>query len=358
MRATQEFHSLLLSMFSAEEFVRFVRWGANGSEILASVNTRESPRAVMEALVEQLERRGMLDDRLFQRLEEERPGRMSEIRDVQSRMLKANEPAAPLPRASAAEAVRARPGGVDVLVAVALPLEADAVLGLLNGDEHELELRDGTIVSVKQLDAGPIAVGVVLTTAGNLSAALVVSSALRELAPRAVAFVGVAGGVHPDVQLGDVIVATKVYGYEYGKDRSDLAGGFLPRPEVGNTAYRFVQRGIAEARKRDWLARLGDPPAERAPVVHVRAIAAGEKVVEEGSVVAERIRRFYSDAYAVEMEGLGLHRAADQVGTPAFVVRGISDLLVKSDNADRRWQPIAARNAAAFALQVLAKVTT
>jgi tetratricopeptide (TPR) repeat protein len=71
------------------------------------------------------------------------------------------------------------------------------------------------------------------------------------------------------------------------------------------------------------------------------------------------VSRTYGDAVAVEMEGhgflLGVHMSEP---TQGIVVRGISDLLNDKDEAnDDKWQPVAASHAAAFAFQVLSKLT-
>jgi hypothetical protein len=79
-----------------------------------------------------------------------------------------------------------------------------------------------------------------------------------------------------DVKIGDVVVATKVYGYESGKD---VAGGFKTRPDVLNSAHELEQRGRILRQREDWKKRLDPKLAHEPSEVFVAPIAAGEKVV-------------------------------------------------------------------------------
>jgi nucleoside phosphorylase len=194
-------------------------------------------------------------------------------------------------------------------------------------------------------------VGIVEIGAGNPGAAMEAERAIAHFHPNVILFVGVAGGIK-DVALGDVVAATKVYGYESGKANKT----FETRTEICRSAYNLERRSRIEAGKPDWLKRLS--VSDPIPRVFVAPIAAGEKVISSTkSEVFQFLRSNYGDAVAVEMEGFGFLEAAranQQVS--AMVIRGISDLIDNKTEVDRTgYQKIAARHASAFAFEMLAK---
>jgi nucleoside phosphorylase/tetratricopeptide (TPR) repeat protein len=188
---------------------------------------------------------------------------------------------------------------------------------------------------------------------GNPSAAFEAERAITFFEPEVALFIGVAGGLK-DVALGDVVAATLAHGYESGK----AAKEFLPRDDPFRSTFRIRERAKSERKKDNWRSRIKDPAFASPPKVLVGPICAGEKVVaSKRSAIYKFLRATYSDAVAVEMEGVGFLRATyANPGLESLVIRGISDLISKKnlpDEAER--QDTASRHAAAFAFEVLAK---
>jgi nucleoside phosphorylase len=224
--------------------------------------------------------------------------------------------------------------------------------------DHLIDLREevhpqGTIYQRGQFlsDGWVWDVGIVEVGPGNVGAALEVERAIAYFKPDLILFVGVAGGVK-DVALGDVVASTKVYGYELGKDEAT----FKPVPEMGLSGYSLEQRAKAEARKGRWLERLPIQP-QSMPRIFIAPIAAGEKVLASTkSDVYKFLKSNYGDAIVVEMEGLGFLKAVRANRIDTIVVRGIAELIHKKGTSDDQdYQKIAARNASAFAFEILAK---
>lgn len=236
------------------------------------------------------------------------------------------------------------------VVLTALQVEHDAVRARMRRPGSLWDPLGGVYtLGTFETSKGDWRVALACVGAGNIPAALAAGDAITSLNPDFICFLGVAGGVK-DVNLGDVVVASKVYGYERGKDYDNE---FIPTPAaIGISHSRLVAHFNAEALSGAWVRRITKNDKSRNPGARmlVAPIAAGEKVVKSDTGgVASTMRRYFNDVVAVEMEGLGvLAAAAHRDNRPAIVVRGISDgLSGKTGEQDFEWQPIASRNAAA-----------
>ena len=241
---------------------------------------------------------------------------------------------------------------LEAVILTALPVEYKAIRAHLT-DLQEQTHPQGTVYQrgkfrflAQMWDIVIVEIG-----QGNTAAAAEAERAIQYFQPDVILFVGVAGGIK-DVGLGDVVAATKVYLYEAGKDEAT----FKPRPDVMHSTYRLEQRARAETKKGNWLQR-----SKRSSFASQRAfvgpIAAGARVVASTrSATYKFIRKNYSDALAVEMEGYGFLEAVHaNPNIEALIVCGISDLIDDKSAADAHGsQETAAQNASGFAFEVLA----
>lgn len=234
------------------------------------------------------------------------------------------------------------------VILTALGLETKAILRHLSNLCGETVLGTGFFKG--QFEGWDIVVAEM--GAGNVGAAAIATRACDHYQPKVALLVGVAGGVK-DVRIGDIVVATKVYGYESGKD---TAGGFLSRPSMLPSAHALEQQAKVMRQFEEWRTRLNSDIAHDNPTLHVGPIAAGEKVVASNRAsTAKLIRGQYGDSLAVEMEGRGfLEGVHINHLVQGCVIRGISDLLSGKASADQSGsQERAADAAAAVAFQML-----
>jgi len=241
-----------------------------------------------------------------------------------------------------------------IVILTALAVEQEAVLAHL-ADVREHRHAQGTLFDVGTPAGHPgreVAVGV--TGQGTLAAATLTERAITEFSPAAVLFVGIAGGLRPWLEIGDVVVGTKVYAYHGGKSTD---ADFLTRPRSWEISHELEQVARKVHRTRKWYEPVG---GAQAPEVHFEAIAAGDVVLDSGtSPVANALHRNYNDAVAVEMESAGFALAGHLAGqVRTATVRGISDHAdgSKAVTDGRGGQRLAARNAAAFAVALAAAV--
>jgi nucleoside phosphorylase len=240
------------------------------------------------------------------------------------------------------------------VVLTALDLEYDAVRRFLT-DLRTQTHPSGTVFEIGTVRGTDVRVALAVGGVGSRATAVLVERANTTFKPNSVLLVGIAGAVHSDLSLGDVVVATKVYSYEGGKEQGTE---FLARPRAWDAPHHLEQQARHLLRT-SWLSEHTGP----APFgVHLRPIAVGEVLVDsDRSAIKERIRQHYNDVAAIEMEGSGAAEAGHlNRSLPVLVIRGISDRAdgtkLATDAAGRQGD--AAAHAAAFAMALVVNIAT
>lgn len=243
-----------------------------------------------------------------------------------------------------------------VLVLTALDLEYQAVRAHLTGLRVHRHAQ-GTIFETGHLPGSTGEITIALTGEGNAGAAVLSERAMNMFGPQALLFVGVAGALKDDIDLGDVVVATRIFAYHGSKEEDD---GVWTRPRSWEAPHELEQLAHFIARARSWAGYLPAAAAGQLPTVHFKPIAAGEVLLaSRTSETAQRLHDVFNDAAAIEMESAGLSQASQfNRSLPALIIRGISDRADGSKHVlDKAgWQPRAAAHAAAFAVAMAAEI--
>ncbi len=236
-----------------------------------------------------------------------------------------------------------------ILIMTALSLEFEAVKKYLSEVKVEIHPVTGSIYNTGKYMSDGKNFSVLLSEsgAGNVRAADETGRATEYFKPDYTFFVGIAGGIK-DVILGDVVASSKVVGFEFGKDDEEF------KPRFDSVPSSYILEQVAKHVKRDgkWTEKL---TGDSKPNAFVQPIAAGEKVVSSTRATTfNYIKRYCSDAIAVDMEGNGYLIAARPYHAHGIEVRGISDLIENKEESDAGGsQPIAAANAAAFTFEMI-----
>ena len=113
---------------------------------------------------------------------------------------------------------------VDVAIITVLPEENHAVLQKLenvrlvmepDGRPNAYLWATGEIRSADRETPRRLVVAMA-GEAGEVSGALATKATIDRWSPRDVLLVGIAGGIHDSVALGDVVIASQIWGYEHG----------------------------------------------------------------------------------------------------------------------------------------------
>ncbi|MBR7824836.1 5'-methylthioadenosine/S-adenosylhomocysteine nucleosidase, partial [Actinospica sp. MGRD01-02] len=261
------------------------------------------------------------------------------------------EPSAPDAARWQASASHAPRQKMTAVVLTAVDTEYDAVLEQLT-DRHPGKLRSGRRWRRGSVHGEYVdwRVYLVQSGPGDVPAADLTTEAAHELLPHLMLFVGVGRGLkRADQRIGDIVVAEHVDTYDLGKDTvaADGTSKYVPGGDPVNAPRPLVE--LAREQARIWR-QAGGPRVSFGQIVSGGKVAAGSADSQLEELLAGRFGR----ALALDMESYGFSKAASNQGVAALVVRSVSDFgLGKNPEDDAEHQPLAARSAARFALELL-----
>ena len=204
---------------------------------------------------------------------------------------------------------------------------------------------DGTVLHEAMLETSLRPIRTVLLQSlgqGQRSAIVAYQGLRRRCEAQVVALVGIAGGIHPQARIGDVVVADEVIYYDRRRDE----GEGVQRRSQSYRVTSSIQRGInAFFSMRGEPCGMGDFTVWRGP------IASGEAVIASAdSDIRQYLRRYSDKILAVETEAGGVAQGfyeeaeSDSTLRGWLTIRGVSDYADAAKDDRHRWR--AAQNAA------------
>ena len=184
----------------------------------------------------------------------------------------------------------------------------------------------------------------VLSRIGKVAAATTATVLIERFDVRQVLFTGVAGGVAPNAQVGDVVVASAFVQHDmdasplfpiyevplYG--RSHFATDAALTAELTQAAQTALAQGVLGAAD---LAEMGVDKGRinRTAQVHQGLILSGDRFVST-RLESQRLQQALPLALAVEMEGAAVAQVCADYGVPFAAMRTISDRADDDAHAD------------------------
>lgn len=211
----------------------------------------------------------------------------------------------------------------------AIPQEINGFLTLL---QEVTETSIGSRIYYQGM-LGNQSVVVVYSRIGKVAAAATVTTLLLEFGVTEIIFIGVAGAIHPNVKVGDVVIASELM--QYDMDASPLR----PKYEIPLLEKSYFETDSIRTQKAmekvnqvinstNITTLISLQELQKfdisAPTVHLGTIASGDQFFSTNKQ-KEQIQRALPHVLCVEMEGAAIAQVCYEFDIPFIVIRTISD---------------------------------
>ena len=209
-----------------------------------------------------------------------------------------------------------------------------AVIGAM--DEEVARLRERLVVTSEAEHAGILVslgnyggtdIALAKCGIGKVNAAICTQMLIDLYHPERLVFSGVAGGLLPNMAVGDLIIASHLIQFDVDLTAFGRRHGELPDRD------RMIQSDpmLVDAVARAYDTAFADGTTAR-PNLMIGTIVSGDRFIKDSDTLRWLQREFA--ALATEMEGAAVGYTCNLSGLPFVVVRGLSDTAGESASAD------------------------
>ena len=180
---------------------------------------------------------------------------------------------------------------------------------------------------------------------GKVFASLTATTMIEKFGAQKLLFSGVAGAINPSLNIGDLIVATKLTQHDLDISAFGHPFGFVPEGKV------FVESD------KKLLTLAKEVAASKGITLQEGIIATGDQFVHDNKRKEWIEKTFKADA--LEMEGASVAVVCDALGVPFFILRSISDSADMDAGFDfEEFLKSSSKQSANFIISLLDKLAT
>ena len=186
---------------------------------------------------------------------------------------------------------------------------------------------------------------------GKVNAAVGCALLIQNFKPDCVINTGSAGGIQPELKVGDAIISTGLVYHDVDVTAFNYAPGQLPKqPQifpVDDKLLKIAEDAVDELKREKVLPETFN---------HRRGlIGSGDVFMHEPRRIAD-VRRVFPDIAAVEMEGAAIAHCCYLFSVPVLVIRALSDIAgTESPVSFEEFLPVASKHSAHIVGQIIAK---
>jgi len=181
---------------------------------------------------------------------------------------------------------------------------------------------------------------------GKVNAAAAATWLIQQYAPKAILSIGSAGGLHPDLNVGDLVISEMLSYHDVDNRIWDYEFGQVPKmPARYEGDRRLMEQAIQAFDVKDHQLMAG-------------LITSGDTFMADPDAVA-MIRKHFPDVCAVDMESCAIAQVCHLFQTPFLSIRAITDTADDASAAASNDEHLAfaSERAARLTLQLLQKIS-
>lgn len=180
---------------------------------------------------------------------------------------------------------------------------------------------------------------------GKVNAAMTTTVLLHTFKPDVVINTGSAGGYDPALEVGAVVVSDEVRHHDVDVTIFGYEMGQVPQMPAAFKADMKLMEVAREA-----VTEVGEHQ------YGIGLICSGDAFMNDPERV-EKVREYFPQMKAVEMEAAAVAQVCHQFDTPFVVIRALSDIAGKESNVSfDEFLPVAAKHSTAIVLKAIEKL--